>query len=90
MSEFDEKLGAILSDQNAMSQIMALAQSLSGKPSRMGEEQELKTDMGNICAGQDIQLLAALCPYLKEKRRKKVERGLEMLRLLRLVKGNRE
>ena len=30
MSEFDDKLSAILGDQNAMSQIMALAQSLSG------------------------------------------------------------
>ena len=30
MSEFEDKLGAILSDSNAMSQIMALAQSLGG------------------------------------------------------------
>ncbi len=30
MSEFEDKLGAILGDQNAMAQIMALAQSLGG------------------------------------------------------------
>ena len=30
MGEFEEKLNSILGDQNAMSQIMALAQSLSG------------------------------------------------------------
>ena len=30
MAEFEEKLNSILGDQNAMSQIMALAQSLSG------------------------------------------------------------
>jgi len=30
MSEFEDKLGAILSDPNAMSQIMTLAQSLGG------------------------------------------------------------
>ena len=30
MAEFEEKLSSILGDQNAMSQIMALAQSLSG------------------------------------------------------------
>ncbi len=29
MAEFEEKLSSILGDQNAMSQIMALAQSLS-------------------------------------------------------------
>lgn len=31
MSEFEDKLGAILGDQNAMAQIMALAQSLGGR-----------------------------------------------------------
>lgn len=32
MSEFDDKLGAILGNPEAMSQIMALAQSLGGSP----------------------------------------------------------
>ena len=91
MSEFDDKLGAILSDQNAMSQIMALAQSLSARPSGEDEMDQAGPQVSlDACVGQDAQLLSALCPYLKEKRRRKLERGLELLRLLRMIKGNRE
>ena len=38
MAEFEEKLNSILGDQNAMSQIMALAQSLSGAGSQPAAE----------------------------------------------------
>ena len=38
MAEFEEKLNSILGDQNAMSQIMALAQSLSGAGSPSAAE----------------------------------------------------
>ena len=92
MSEFDEKLGAILGDQNAMSQIMALAQSLSA-PNAEGEN---GGDECRPCPSehngreQDVQLLAALRPYLKDSRRQKLDRALELLQLLRLLKGNRE
>lgn len=90
MSEFDDKLSAILGDQNAMSQIMALAQSLS-TPGEEGAENE-----GGACpdgsapaevSDQDIRLLTALRPYLKDSRRKKLDRALELLQLLRLFKG---
>lgn len=39
MAEFEEKLGAILNDPQAMSQIMALAQSLGGNSSKSSEKQ---------------------------------------------------
>lgn len=89
MSEFDDKLSAILGDQNAMSQIMALAQSLSGPmaEAESGEPAEIPEQDGRA---QDIQLLSALRPYLKENRRKRLDRAIELLQLLRLIKGNRE
>lgn len=39
MAELEEKLGAILNNPQAMGQIMALAQSLSGKPTQNSENQ---------------------------------------------------
>lgn len=92
MSEFDDKLSAILGDRNAMSQIMALAQSLSGADtgaqSDAEQQQSCIQEAGD--RGQDVKLLSALRPYLKESRRKKLDRTLELLQLLRLLKGNRE
>lgn len=88
MSEFDEKLGAILGDQNAMSQIMALAQSLSGQDREIpdcGEEGEQEDCIDN--RRQDTELLGALRPYLKPERQKKLDRMLEVLQLLRLLKS---
>ena len=88
MSEFDDKLSAILGDQNAMSQIMALAQSLSGPE---GEACPAQAEQTRVCEREaDIQLLSALRPYLKESRRMRLDRALELLQLLRLLKGNRE
>lgn len=93
MSDFDEKLGAILGDQDAMSQIMALAQSLSApKPQDDGREPE---EGGEVpCTfdsqGQDVQLLTALRPYLKESRQKKLDQALELLQIIRLLKRTRE
>ena len=89
MSEFDDKLSAILGDQNAMSQIMALAQSLSG-PMAEAESEEPAEIPEQDGRAQDIQLLSALRPYLKENRRKRLNRAIELLQLLRLIKGNRE
>lgn len=100
MSEFDDKLSAILGDQNAMSQIMALAQSLSGpkQPQEDGtceEAWEEKTCIPESspppdllpCQGQDVQLLSALRPYLKDSRQKKLDKALELLQLLRMLRG---
>jgi len=90
MSEFDEKLGAILGNQDAMSQIMALAQSLSGTGEDVPEGARCEVGAPFPQPGQDEQLLAALRPYLKEHRQKKLDRMLELLRLLRLLRGGRE
>ena len=57
MAEFEEKLNSILGDQNAMSQIMALAQSLSGAGSLAGEEPNREPAAA---------LLADMCMGLKE------------------------
>ena len=88
MSEFDEKLGAILGSPEAMDQIMALAQSLSGPA---GEGEGSPGEAGGACSlpepGRDAALLCALKPYLKPERQKKVEKALELLRVIRLVKG---
>lgn len=90
MSDFDEKLGAILGDQDAMNQIMALAQSLSVPKSR---EDDMAPEMGceapecPDARGQDVQLLAALRPYLKDSRRKKLDKALELLQIIRLLKA---
>lgn len=92
MAEFEEKLSAILGDQNAMNQIMALAQSLSG--TETGEQIEgeatISCDRETHSRERDVQLLSALRPYLKETRRKKLDRTLELLQLLRLLKGSGE
>ena len=92
MSELDEKLGAILGDQNAMSQIMALAQSLSApgpEEEHVGAE-SIPCQWEHSGREQDVQLLSALRPYLKDSRRRRLDRALELLQLLRLLKGNRE
>ena len=100
MSEFDEKLSAILGDQNAMGQIMALAQSLSGTKAESSEgerereecgEREEIPSLGPFGAGEDrdVQLLTALRPYLRPERQGKLDRTLEILQLLRLMRGAR-
>ena len=90
MSDFDDKLNAILGNQDAMSQIMALAQSLSGAEERVPEKSCCAPETVLPMVGQDEQLLAALRPYLKGSRQRKLDRALELLRLLRLFKGSGE
>ena len=82
MSEFDEKLGAILGDADAMGRIMELAQSLSAP--KTGEEEGLPQPMEET--GRDVRLLSALRPYLRPERQCKVDRTLEMLSMIRMVR----
>ena len=98
MSEFDEKLSALLGDRNAMGQIMALAQSLSGPKPECGEgereecsEGEGGPDLDPFGAGEnrDVQLLTALRPYLRPERQGKLDKTLEILQLLRLMRSAR-
>ena len=135
MAEFDEKLNSLLSNPDAMAQIMQLAQSLDGSPapprqtppsqSQPPPAQAPQSSGGGIPfsppspappAGGDLlsslaggidpkllmkllplvqelggqqdsnarQLLYALRPYLKEDRQQKVERALQLARLIHL------
>lgn len=134
MAEFEEKLNAILGNQEAMGQIMALARSLSGgggraeanQPTVQSEsssdaEQPVYTEdsrsasptttsipdlsalLGQIdpsmlqmgmrlfqeYQGNDDKnaaLLAALRPFLKEERRAKLDRALQIARVTRLIR----
>ena len=83
MSEFDEKLGAILGDADAMGRIMELAQSLSA-PKGEGETSQ---PMPSTEVGRDARLLAALRPYLRPERQNRVDRTLEMLSMIRMLRG---
>ena len=131
MSEFDEKLNALLSDPNSMAQIMQLAQSLSGgsgpaspppqpdPPSRQppppppdpprqppppaggdplsgllgGVDPKLLVrllpllqELGRDSDSNARQLLTALRPYLRPERQERVERALQLARLIHLGK----
>jgi len=117
MSEFEDKLGAILSDPNAMSQIMTLAQSLGGStpPSEdavsappapappASSAPDLSGLLGNLdpqtlqagmqllsefSSGEDQRaaLLLALKPFLKEERRAKIDRAVQIAQLSRVLR----
>lgn len=80
MAEFDEKLNSLLSDPNAMAQIMQLAQSLSGgaqQPEAPQPAQPAWTPPPNpappsgnplsaLTGGVDPQLLSRLLPLIQE------------------------
>ena len=113
VAEFDEQLNNILSNPNAMSQIMQLAQSLSGgqerptaPPPPQAKQSSPPDLLSSLTGGIDPKLMArllpliqelgsqqdsnarallyALRPYLKEERQEKVERALQLARLVHL------
>ena len=129
MSEFDEKLNALLSDPNSMAQIMQLAQSLSSgsgpapppqpdppprqppppppdpprQPPPAGGDPlsgllggvdpkllvrllPLLQELGRDSDSNARQLLTALRPYLRPERQERVERALQLARLIHLGK----
>ena len=126
MSEFDDKLNALLSNPDSMAQIMQLAQSLSGQsdaggqappqPSPPPPQPPLQPPSGGSAAdllsslsgGLDPKLLArllpvlqelsrpedhdacqllhALRPYLRQDRQGKVERAIQLARLIHIGK----
>ena len=66
MSEFEDKLGAILSDRNAMDQIMALARSFSDqKPEEAERKQETTGFLPEQGEGM-TQLLSGVDPALMQ------------------------
>ena len=105
MADFDTTLNSILGDPNAMNQIMALAQSISGglggggesasteeveEVSGQGEEEASREEWSLPAPPQtesrDTALLQALRPFLKEERRAQVDRALEMVGMIRLLR----
>lgn len=127
MAEFDEKLNAILGNQEAMAQIMSLARSLSAdspgeNPNREdqqaqetdGEEEQerdvqstqpdlsamlgqldpalLRTGMEVIRQVQSTEdrnaaLLQALRPFLREERRGRLDRAIQIARMTRMIRA---
>ena len=128
MSEFDEKLNALLSNPDSMAQIMQLAQSLSSgsgpapppqpdpprqtppppDPPRQPPPPAGGDPLSGLLGGVDPkllvrllpilqelgrdsdsnarQLLTALRPYLRPERQDRVERALQLARLIHLGK----
>lgn len=122
MNDLEEKLGAILSNQDAMSQIMALAKSLGGggdaaeapaaapSPEPSGNSAPSPAPVGNFAsaggidprllslaaklagaysdAGDDrrVALLTALGPFVKEERKAKLNKAIQIARMTRVVR----
>lgn len=125
MAEFEEKLNALLSDQEAMGQIMSLAKTLGGSqdsdPSssdssehsfREGPDmaQNLSDLLSNFSGGldpsmllmlgkimkeygaggqkedQNLALISALRPFLKEKRSAKIDQAVQLAKLSRVAR----
>ena len=118
MSDFDDKLNALLSDPDRMAQIMQLAQTLSGgnaaeTPPQAAEStappppkpppddffsslsgsldpklllrlMPLVQELGSDSNSHARALLYALRPYLKQERQDRIERALQLAKLLRL------
>ena len=73
MAEFDEQLNNILSNPNAMSQIMQLAQSLSGgqerptaPPPPQAKQSSPPDLLSSLTGGIDPNLMARLLPLIQE------------------------
>ena len=121
MAELEEKLNAILGDQEAMGKIKALARSLSGgqgepapegsgppEGGREGEAPPPDPDWGDLLGQVDPEtlrrglaivrqvregedrsaaLLSALRPFVREDRRGRLDRAMELTRTARLIRA---
>lgn len=90
MSEFEDMLGKILSDPAEMEKIAGLASAIMGggekeqeAPASGGPDMAkmLGRLMQSSSGGDKAALVAALGPYLKPERRKKLEKALKISRL---------
>ena len=119
MSELEEKLNSILSDPEAMAQVMNLAQSLSAQaggaaptdapvppaqdggsdvsamlsravssldPELLRRLLPVLSQLNREESSQTAALLYALRPFLREDRRGKVERAVQLARLIHLAR----
>ena len=87
MSEFDDKLNSILSNPDAMSQIMQLAQSLSGSDASEPVPSPAKPsgpDLSSLLSGNlDPGLLVRLLPILQELGNQQDSNARQLLYALR-------
>ena len=95
MGELEDKISSVLSDPEQLKQISGLAQSLMGS---MGlnqtdspqEEPSLQKLMGSFLKPElqgsgGAAMLKAICPYLDEKRGRKLERAIRMSEMAKLA-----
>lgn len=120
MSEWEEKLNSLLSNPDAMAQVMELAQNLSAPqestpPKPPQAEQNASPSVSQMLSSIDPALLKrlipalqewnrpagndtaaflfALRPFLRPSRREKVERAVQLAKILHVAKtffGNKE
>lgn len=95
MGGLEEQIAGILNDPKQMQEISALARSLMGasEPAQSaagetGGEAALLSRIAPILSstGESEALLAAMRPYLSEKRRGKLNRALQVAKLARIAK----
>ena len=102
MSEFDDRLNALLSDPDSMAQIVQLAQQLSGQQPPPPEPPQGAAGEGfdpqllkkllpllqdaSCENGQSSRLLTAIRPYLRPEKQEKVAEALRMAHLITLGK----
>lgn len=66
MAEFDEKLNSILSNPDAMSQIMQLAQSLGGEQPPPPPKAQPAPSLSGLMGSMDPAMLTKLLPLVQE------------------------
>lgn len=95
MSELEDRLNSILSDPGQMERIAGLARSLMGGESAVPEapaaEAPLLKKLGGLMAApqtpsREQALLAAMRPWLSEKRRAKMDRAVQLARMARIAR----
>ena len=97
MSEFEDRLNSILNDPEQMDKIASMAKSLMGGGADSAPQQTPPPDSGasSLLEGLDpgmIQrpdentaLLEAMKPFLKEKRRAKMDRALKLAKMAKMA-----
>lgn len=100
MAQMEDALNSILGNQQAMAQIMALANSISGEAGMAQESQscieeeqaiqpEFLPEPPSIPVpkeDRDLALLGAVKPFLRTERQEKLEQALELVRMLRMFR----
>ena len=97
MAQLDDTLNSILGNRQAMEQIMALANSLTEEGGPLEQLPQNDEELPVLperrkpeeTAGEDrdLALLGAVRPFLKPERREKLDQALELVRMLRMLRG---